>query len=335
MGLIEYSKATSLKKVYQRCQVVSEKTKRNAFFMFIDLCLCTLKYRSGVSDYFNYKFYERSGKERKEYVTIGDTDKFYEIVSPSKYKEVFTIKPNFLEKFKKYIDRDYWTYEMGKEALEEIISKHEYLMLKPIDGLGGKDVCKIKTKNIDVDALYHRAFRERLFLEAVVVQHPSLAKFSKTSCNTIRVMTLNIKGDTEIIMAVARIGNGVNDVDNFHQGGVAVKVDVDKGIFVGNAYNKNGEEFKVHEKSKIKFDGYKIPNWDIVKKMVLEAAKVSDDIKVVGFDVAITPSGATFIEGNRRPGWDLIQVVYDRGRKDLARYVLDKYNKAYDTNYKI
>lgn len=335
MSLIEYSKATSFKKVYNRCKPICKKENKNPFLMLCDICLCTLRYKTGVSDYFNYKFYKRSSKERKEYVSIGDTDKFYEIVSPSKYKQIFTVKPLFLKHFKAFIDRDFWSLDDGKEALESILKKHKELIVKPIDGIGGKDVYKIKSKDINVSEFLEEAKRDNLFLEEVVVQHKDMARLSKTSCNTIRIMTLNIEGNSEIFMAVARIGNGINDVDNFHQGGVAVKVDIDTGKLVGNAFTKNCEEYEYHPKSKIKFDGYQLPNWDIVKSVVLEAAKVSNDIKVVGWDVAITPTGATFIEGNRRPGWDLVQVVYDCGRKDLARYVLDKYNKAYHTNYKL
>ena len=130
-------------------------------------------------------------------------------------------------------------------------------------------------------------------------------------------------------MAIARIGNGINSVDNFHQGGMGVKIDINTGKLIGNAYDKDCNEYEIHPKTNIKFDGYQLPNWNIVKKIVLEAAKVNENIKVVGWDVAITPDGATFIEGNRRPGWDLVQVVYNRGRKDLYNDVLKKYNMAY------
>lgn len=330
MGLLEYAKGKKISKVYGRCKKISKKENKNAFLMLLDIIQCTIKYKTGISDYFNYKFYKKNNIERKEYVSIGDTDYFYEILSPSEYKTFFTIKPNFLKNFKKYIDRDYWIIEDGIEKLKEIINKHEVLIIKPIDGLGGKDVEKINTKNIkNIEEFYEKLKKDNLFIEELVVQHPDMAKLSPTSCNTIRIMTLNIEGKTEIFMAIARIGNGVNSVDNFHQGGMAVKVDVETGKLIGKAYDKNCDEYESHPKTKVKFDGYQLPNWKIVKEMVLEAAKVNENIKVVGWDVAITQDGATFIEGNRRPGWDLVQVVYERGRKDLYNEILNKYNNAY------
>lgn len=330
MSLVQYAKGKKISKVYKKCKEVGKFENKNPFFMLLDLIGCSIKYKSGISDYFNYKFYKRSSEERKEYVTIGDTDYFYEILSPSKYKTFFTIKPNFLKNFKDYINRDYWIIEDGKEKLKKMLSNHNELIIKPVDGLGGKDVEKISTSSIkDVDEFYDKLKTDNMFVEEVVKQHKDMAKLSPTSCNTIRIMTLNLKGKTEIFMAAARIGNGVNSVDNFHQGGMGVKIDLETGKLVGNAFDKDCVEYERHPKTNIKFDGYQLPNWEYVKSMVLEAAKVNENIKVVGWDVAITEDKATFIEGNRRPGWDLIQVIYDRGRKDIYNDILERYKKEY------
>ena len=148
-------------------------------------------------------------------------------------------------------------------------------------------------------------------------------------------MTFGYNGKAKILFAAMRFGNGKANVDNFHQGGMGVLVDIEKGTLVGKAFNKNLEYFERHPYSNVLFDGFKIPNWDKVKKLVLEAALVNPHIHVVGWDVAVTDDGATFIEGNRRPGFDLVQVLSKRGRKDIMRECLDEINKNEGTNYKI
>ena len=53
--------------------------------------------------------------------------------------------------------------------------------------------------------------------------------------------------------------------------------------------------------------------------MVLEAALVNDKVNMVGWDVAISKNGPLIIEGNRGPGFDLVQVLLKKG----AKYMLD------------
>ena len=56
--------------------------------------------------------------------------------------------------------------------------------------------------------------------------------------------------------------------------------------------------------------------------MVLKASLESDKILVVGWDVAISENGPVIIEGNRRPGFDIVQVL-SGGRMDIINDVLD------------
>lgn len=57
--------------------------------------------------------------------------------------------------------------------------------------------------------------------------------------------------------------------------------------------------------------------------MVLKAASVNTNIHIVGWDVAISKNGPLIIEGNRGPGFDLVQVLLKKGTK----YMLDDLKK--------
>lgn len=53
--------------------------------------------------------------------------------------------------------------------------------------------------------------------------------------------------------------------------------------------------------------------------MVLEASLINDKVNLIGWDVAISKNGPLIIEGNRGPGFDLVQVLLKKG----AKYMLD------------
>ena len=335
MGLIEYARAGNLKRFKNNLKEISKKEKKSELFLFNHFLLTFLKTGCGYSDYLNYELYNKTFKEIDEYVTIKHQDKFYEIVSPAKYKTFFTIKPNFLNNFKDYINRSFFAGGTIEE-LKAFLDKNEEFMVKPYDGLGGKGVYKEYRKNIkNVNDFYNYLNENHLFIEEYVKQNKEVNRLCKESVNTIRIMTFSYNGKSEIVYAAMRIGNGINNVDNFHQGGMGCKIDLEKGILIGDAIDKDLNHYEVHPKSKVKFDGFVLPNWEKAKKLVLDASLVNNNIHMVGWDVALTDEGATLIEGNRRPGFDLIQVLSKRGRKDIMRHCLDIINKTENTNYKI
>ena len=87
-------------------------------------------------------------------------------------------------------------------------------------------------------------------------------------------------------------------------------------ILVGNAIDKKLNESEL-TKTGIRLDGFPIPYWEEVKKMVLEAALVNDEIHLVGWDVAIGKDGPLVVEGNRSSSFDIIQVPPKKGQRPL------------------
>ncbi len=335
MSIIRYALVGNLKRFLTNIKDVAKEENKSSFSIFCNFLSCFAKTGCGYSDYLNYRLYRRSAKELSEYVTIKDQDKFYETVSPSQYKKFFTIKPDFLKNFAKYIDRDFFV-DGSADELRKFLENNPEFMLKPYDGSGGHGVEKMKSADVtNVEEFCENMKNNRLFVEGYVRQHSEMNRLCPASVNTVRVMTFAAKGKSRIFYAALRIGNGIASVDNFHAGGMGCSIDFESGKLYGNAVDKDLNVFENHPTTGVQFDGFRIPNWDYVKNMVLEAALVNQNIHVVGWDVAVTENGATFIEGNRRPGFDLVQVLSERGRKDLMRDCLDELNAAEGTNYTI
>ncbi|MDD4027713.1 MAG: sugar-transfer associated ATP-grasp domain-containing protein [Bacilli bacterium] len=309
----------------KRLKEISKKYNKSLIWLLFHMLYWYIRIGATLTDYLNYQFYLKSSKDIKTYAVVRTQKKFYAIVSPEKYKKYFTIKPNFLNNFKKYVGREWYVPENGLNKLKSFIKNKEYIMIKPIDGLGGFGVKKIKVSDIkDINEFYNNLLNNRLFIEELIIQNKDMNKLCDKSVNTIRVMTFVNNNEVEILYAGVRIGNGKHAVDNFHSGGMGVAINLKNGRLMGNALDKDLNEYKVHPLSKTKFNNFQIPCWENIISLVKEAALVNTNIKVVGWDVAISENGPIFVEGNRRPGFDLVQVSLRCGRKDIIDNVLKK-----------
>ena len=326
MGALQFAKNGNYKRFYENLKVIGKNEHKSPILMFIDSAFCVLITGSGLSDYINYKFYNKSWKERKTYVTIGYQADFYKIAGLDPEK-LLQNKINFLKNNPDLTKRDFYSTDQGIENLEKFLKKHPEFVIKPINGLGGTDVKKMNVSEVeDIEEFNNYIDEHDMFLEELIVQNKDWGKISPKSINTIRVMTSNVDGHVNIFCMMARIGNSINLQDNFHQGGSGVLVDTEKGILVGNAINKDMEEFEVHPVSKVKFDGFKIPYFDEITELAKKAALKFPKTIVIGWDVAITDKGPLIIEGNNGPGFDLPQVVMNIGTKYMLENIAKEIN---------
>ena len=324
MAFYSYIFSANYARFFDNLKKVAKKENKNFLKLVVDTGYCVFRYGFCLSDYLNYKLYNKKKKERKQYVSTRTENKFYETVSPSAYKQRYTVKPNFLEDFKEYTKRDFIVPKEGEyDKFLKFLDEHDVFMSKPYDGLGGADVKREYAKDItDKKEYFENAIKNRIFLEELVIQHPEMNKLCEKSVNTMRIMTFNDHGKSRIIWMGLRVGNGINAIDNFHAKGMAVNINVSTGKLVGNAIDKDLNEYTEHPVTHVKFDGFQIPCFKEAKEMVLKASLESDKILVVGWDVAISDKGPVIIEGNRRPGFDIVQVL-SGGKMDMVNDVLN------------
>ena len=324
MAFYSYIFTANYKRYNERIKKIAKNETRSSLLLKLDNFICVFRYGMGLTDYINFEIYKKGKAERVEYASIKAQNLFYETVSPSEFKKDYTVKPRFLEKFKDYCKRDFVVPNGDNfEQFEEFLNNNPVYMEKPYDGLGGAGVRKVKAKdNEDRQKYYNWLVENKVFIEQLVSQHDKMNELCPTSVNTLRVVTFNNNGKPRIIWCGLRIGNGVNCVDNFHAGGMCINVDINTGRLYGEAIDMARNTHESHPVTKVKFDGFELPYFKEMKEMVLKASLESDKILVVGWDVALTPEGPVIIEGNRRPGFDIIQALSKRGRKDIMREVL-------------
>jgi len=327
MGFFSVAAHANYSRYFRKLKAVAEKENRCYPVLVLDTGWCVLRYGMALTDYLNFKLYKRTHAQRKEYFGAMREEKFYDQVSPPAYKKRFTIKPSFIREFAKYTKREITV--PGQDDFDHFcrfLDANPVFMSKPYDGSGGASVKKEKAADItDRKAYFDYAVQNRIFLEELVVQHPDMNVLCPASVNTIRAMTYNDHGTPILLWIGLRVGNGVNPVDNFHAEGMGVTIDPETGKLVGNAINKDNEEFAVHPTTKVPFDGFQLPCFEEAKQMVLEACLEDSNICMIGWDIALSDKGPLIIEANRWPGFDLVQVLADRGRMDIVRDVLARH----------
>lgn len=146
-------------------------------------------------------------------------------------------------------------------------------------------------------------------LEERLEQHPFFAKVNPYTTNTLRVVTfLGAAGEVNVDFAVARFGRKGHVADNWDQGGISVHVDPRTGV-LGRGVLKpkhGGAWVEQHPDTGVAFRGEQVPLWAEVIAVCEQAARVTPQLRSVGWDVIVTPSGPRIIEGN--PDWDLLMV---------------------------
>lgn len=136
-------------------------------------------------------------------------------------------------------------------------------------------------------------FGENIVIQDVIKQHDNIAKLHPESVNSIRILTLNWKGDIHVLSTIIRMGANGNNVDNGHSGGIFAGVD-DTGRLKDKAYTyMTGQQFlNEHPTTHAVFSDCVIPNFnlclDMVKCLAPRLGRVS---RLTSWDLSVDEHG--------------------------------------------
>ena len=283
------------------------------FCLLVDASWEKFVYGTSREDYFQYEFYKKNNRGRREFITRGRSKEIHAVCNDPIKKKIFVDKDVFAEVFKEYTGRKILNMNMATfEEFSQFCATHERVFQKPRGGTFGHGVGIINMSDIkDIKALYTEFRSLDVILEEVIVQHPSLAAFNPTSLNSMRVVTiLGADGEPEVMPgAVLRIGRKGKLADNFHHNGIASQIDIFTGMVSSTGIDKAGRRYLLHPDAGLPIVGFQIPMWDEICKTVLAAAKVVPQVRFVGWDVAVTQDNRVIlIEGNDRADPDVGQM---------------------------
>lgn len=186
------------------------------------------------------------------------------------------------------------------------IKAGEPLFVKPTHGASGRGVSSVN--GLDEVSRASDAIIERCLGNSYPVNY-----IAPAALNTMRIMVARDEDGIFIIGAAHKFATSDTGlVDNFAAGGIVASLCPEKGILgYGVLRGKAGEVSRIekHPDSGVNFKGLKIPDWPKVLEVVFKATVLVPELRLVGWDVAITDEGPVIIEGNGvTPNPNLIQA---------------------------
>ena len=289
-----------------------ERSGKSKFFILLDMINCTLRYGSGYNDYVICEFWNLDHKQRNTYMTRMRSKKFIMFMNDHSYSHFFDNKNEFNEKFKDFIGRECLDLETVSDGeVKRFFETRKKIFAKMKDLSCGIGCELLETDKFEDADAFVKYVREKGFatIEDVIENHPDVAKLYPLSVNTLRLITLvDAKGVPHCIYGVFKMGNNGRIVDNF---GLHGPVDLQTGEFLYPAHSGDttaGQHFTQHPYSHIKLVGYKVPYVKEAVQMAEKAALVVPQMRYIGWDVAITPTGPAIIEGNNYCAHDFWQL---------------------------
>ena len=293
--------------------LLKERSGKSRPWLMADMLQCAVKYNAGYVDYKIAQMYRLSDAQRKTVITRGISNSIVRRMNDKAYWHFFDDKTQFNELFREYIPRKWLLINESTDPtdLERLTEGRTQLIGKPLEGSSGQGIERFTEESWqDGPGAFLQLLRDKGIgiLEEVVQQHPKMASLCPTSVNTCRIATLLGDKQQGIVYAFLRIGNG-KVMDNVDCGGMAARIDLDSGTLLTVGADKQGNTFDIHPMTGTPIVGFTVPFWEEAKNMCMEAAQKVPQMRFVAWDVAITPDGPTFIEGNSFPSHAIPQFA--------------------------
>lgn len=272
-------------------------------------------------EYNQYRFYWKSKPERRRFVCYPQFERIIKASNNKEFYKYFDNKPLFNKTFNQFMGRKWLDMTVALvEDFQKLLEEKETLFVKPIVGMCGRGAYILrKDEVINLMETFQKLKSEEAIVEEVVCQHQEMAEFNDTSINTLRVVTvLKPNNQVQIMAALVRLGRKGEVVDNFHNYGIAALIDIETGIIKTTGVDREFKRYVVHPDSKKTIPGFRIPSWEKIVDVVIQAAGVIPEVRYVGWDLAIgRNSEIIMIEGNKSADHDVTQVTDQEGKWPL------------------
>ena len=177
------------------------------------------------------------------------------------------------------------------------------IFVKALEAKGGKEIFLLARNSLsnNYKEIWNTIKNGSYIFQRPIIQHEEINNIFPKSINTLRIETyLDKNNEIQVLGGYMRFGRGGSYVDNVSSGGFMVHIDFNKGILHAKGFTAmiNGSKtITTHPTTGYLISGFKIPFFQDSIKLCKKFAQYIPN-RIVGWDVAITPTGPIIIEGN-------------------------------------
>jgi hypothetical protein len=169
----------------------------------------------------------------------------------------------------------------------------------------------IGSQPVSVDGLKSRLSPLNI-LQEPIQQHPLLSEMNPAAVNTLRLVTVRAGKQIVPLAAMLRLGTEKTCCDNLAEGGLAVGVDLKDGWLMQWGFFKPGfgKRTDRHPLTGFVFKNVRLPFFEEAVDSACRLHRFFYGTHSIGWDIAITENGPTFLEGNN--SWEIptLQIFY-------------------------
>ena len=227
-----------------------EKSKKNSFFLFLDIVLCSIIFGASPNNYHYFGFVNKNFKSRKTFVTHRTSNKIIKKFNNPKYIDIFEKKEVFNTRFKKYISRSFlnlnsYTDDDFNNFYYEVRDQQK-VIYKPSENAQGQGIIVIHFNSKEELLNAIKGLDKNAVLEQWIKQNGYIDKIYDKSVNCLRIITLFNNNKTHFLACNFTFGNEGGEIANASLNNLVCLPDLKNGIVTTNAQDINGDEYECH-----------------------------------------------------------------------------------------
>lgn len=258
------------------------------------------KWMAHPSEFLLLDMNHKSGNDNSKWLTDMRRDKIISKYSNVSRLKELSYKYGVYSRLRDFFGRECISINQDTkfEEFQSFVHHHAKMFIKPEYGsFGAGSHIYVYSSDVELEEKFRDLKSSKWIAEELIVQDEEMAKWNKTSVNTVRIPSVMTSDGPEFLGVCMRVGRKGAIVDNAGGGGIILPINHATGEIQVPGRTEDGRYHYVHPDSGLKLEG-QIPRWTELIELNKKVHLSMPEHKYLGNDYALTPDGWILIECN-------------------------------------